>query len=440
MNEVNPWAQRIILPQAVSFLPIIDEVQLSNILNNAVNNYFEYVNPIIPLFTRSGFGSKPRSQILLLAIWVTGLSIDQHIPIIKEIRNFLLHRFTLELRKSYSHPTVDILQAYIISISWRLGYRGKPTNTSILCCIPIHLLHSLGLHQNPPNFLFSRHELIERRLLYSGLIFLDSNWASGNNTPCIVNMDHAETYGDEIKPHEIKFILRSSKSAEEAVYDITLISISKCNYIDCTILQAMRVLRHRIHVKTIESKELLEEVRGLQFKCRTLFLGFIRSMHDLKKVLLEYYKEVDKVSPLFERAILSLNMRFRIVFRDITALLLHLRPDLDGLPSRHTAECEGSPFIAEAVEAASQVAPIENEFGLMPYHASRPSHLGKTLIMLIKLKHLYRGPIDIKKQIDTILERMAILKTVHSWSSQVTFNLYLADKFNGQTTSGRAQL
>ncbi|KAJ9088949.1 hypothetical protein DSO57_1017890 [Entomophthora muscae] len=151
----------------------------NSLLELALDAYFHYFNPFCFLFTRSNFFASPRSQLLLLAVWLSGLQFLPQSPQKKALADTIDNLISSKIALSQLTPNLDTLQSLlIIGIGISMASSSRLHNKWPYFNAILSMTHLLGLHKTSSQ---STNIQLERVLAYHVVLFWDAQrvWSLG---------------------------------------------------------------------------------------------------------------------------------------------------------------------------------------------------------------------------------------------------------------------
>lgn len=344
---------------------------------SALLAYFKYINPFSPLFTWRSFHSKPRTRFLNLAIFLSGLRLlkrsQTDYPWFTKVCKELVELANENLTKI----SLDNLQAFLII---RLTLYSNPLLKSIArygIFILERMVHSLGLHQTPPNSRLGPYSLLERKLTYNTVFFLLDYDACvvrkhiyTSHSPCFLpsKLDYHNYSKPKAKPTSLSFIMNQPSTPKiHNVYDECLLLIS-CSFANQIVLfRGLIKLRHLIKSRTSVVATVNAYLNQLVYDCENSW------KLDQKKINRSKLSQI--FSPpedeLWDKTLSFLNLMYQQTHFFLIELYSHLN-DLQGQDRPTLNPVKFTPSqLSLLTRSSMSIIQFGSEFGSQPYFPER---------------------------------------------------------------------
>ncbi|KAI9298863.1 hypothetical protein K502DRAFT_322642 [Neoconidiobolus thromboides FSU 785] len=173
----------------IPYMPSQKDIQ--NLLFSAEEQYFLFINPVIPLFLRSNLQFKKRDPLLRFVIWIRGLQILKITKATKWLLDQLIPILMDKVKLSRIKPSLSSIQILVICYYTARWTKIKGTNVTNYLEIALSMCYQLGFHMPLSNKVQYRHTNveIERFLAFntilklSGFLNLSLNYSVYNVIP-----------------------------------------------------------------------------------------------------------------------------------------------------------------------------------------------------------------------------------------------------------------
>ncbi|KAI9296331.1 hypothetical protein K502DRAFT_364207 [Neoconidiobolus thromboides FSU 785] len=258
-----------------TFYQVIEKHQC--IILKAEKIYFDCVNRFLPLFLESSFKRQERSIFLLSALWACGIHLLPTEEQDQILLKYLHYQVYIGLRSTYTHPSLDSLQAILITIHGLQHYNWGTSPIKFNYGMMLEISHCLGLHQKKYPKKLNIKIKIERRMAYNRIIYFEALSALGMNVPCTF---YSVIY--YFKKKELQFhpnILFSHTNLHPK--DVNSFFGNICSLlISSTLLHLSRVMsyicftRNNVLNGSLNSSELIESISWLLIEIRKVQVNF----------------------------------------------------------------------------------------------------------------------------------------------------------------------
>ncbi|KAI0218257.1 hypothetical protein L0F63_006268 [Massospora cicadina] len=363
------------IPKNFTGLQSLDELMYHPSFFPAISAYFEYANPFLPLFTERDFLSHPRSLLLVMAVWVRGLVLLPKNFCTEHFRVSLQAQLVTRLRAAYTQVSLDTVQSLLVTLNGLQSYRWGGTSTGLFYGAIVDIAHCLGLHCPPPKGRLPPHILLERRLAYSCILFIDSLQAWNMDTHCMVCVKHVTPKLFQTSAAILAGLGLSWNDHGTPVR--TGDGFVACLAHTALIFQRMNLFRHQIvhHAKGVPL--IFKNLQLLKVELERMF---VYHMKLLRLLLLQ--RDLSRG----DRQLLNLcrhhlDVQFHTLYHDLFTLYLKAtrspcNPNSFPQPSLRAE-------FANALNAAARVIKLDEFLKQEPYHMYRVQFLANAIVFII---------------------------------------------------------
>lgn len=140
--RASPAAKDAPLPQ----IALSKDLDFAPYLARALNAYFRYVNTAISLFTTATFGLRRRCQLLMAAVWASGLVFLEQDAAFLRLQGHLHRQLQLGLKTNYSRVLFEELQVLMVTLHGLGHSRWSKKATWMGANLTLNVAYALGLH------------------------------------------------------------------------------------------------------------------------------------------------------------------------------------------------------------------------------------------------------------------------------------------------------
>ncbi|KAI9297229.1 hypothetical protein K502DRAFT_120558 [Neoconidiobolus thromboides FSU 785] len=395
--------------------PNFNTSTIKGIYSDCIDAFFKFVNPFIPLFTKKSFFSRPRTELVLCSVYLSGISHLESNTFNNTLKLYLEYKVHSLFKKQYSLNQFDTLQAFLIIALGLQSYGWVRSCLWYLHTVAIDMSYSLGLHRGSPTHLDS-NLILERKLAYTSITHLSYilNWSC--DVPCLVSLNGAKPY---------------KTASTKAVYK-----------------QYLKTMKMNLNLWTVSDYCCLITAESTSQQGETfnlINLWRIQAMHQqlMPSVI---YKHIDEVTEILRKKgtyysnkllclkastpkelhhILERHAHF-ILFRSIYgiywvySLVLYFRTNTE--PEKNKLH---SKYMKLAIEEAAKVITYDIVIGTDTHYNMRLGLVSRCLLFLIRHIPKYDQPEHISKTIILGINHFITLKQSSWITGQVTFSLAL---------------
>ncbi|KAJ9056872.1 hypothetical protein DSO57_1028276 [Entomophthora muscae] len=314
----------------------------------ALDAYFKFINPFLPLFTPARFHARPRSRLLLLCVYAAGLA---RMPNTFPIWLSAMHMEIAALARA-AKPSLDTLQALFIIFSSLHGVGMLQIVSDYAMYALLPMAHLLGIHRPSHN--------IERCAAYTTI----AHYLQYNH--CIMRAN-IYTSIDATFLGSNKFPLPTRKQMDDSEWadECCFILACRCACTMFSLVRSLIGLRHLATTGVVPRERLKFMVQQLESR------GQARYRKELSELGMyqSYVVTTPRASTLFRQLTAGLHLHHRTLKMALAEFRHSIAPTLDPMP---------------LVATCINVITMAPHLGPKPYFQGRFFSITMALLLLTK--------------------------------------------------------
>ncbi|KAJ9072223.1 hypothetical protein DSO57_1029744 [Entomophthora muscae] len=390
------------------------------LLAQATDAYFHFFNPYHMLFTRHGYHSRPRSELLKLSVWRAGLQFLAASPERKALAEHIDTMLFELTRPSQLRIRLDVLQSYLI-LSLGLVDSRVLKRMAVFRDSLVSLIYALGIHV--------RATSLEAVLAYRLCISRDARFALTMDTTTHFATEFSRNMlyppktaadscmrmlkaFDEIcanpescpvwcgKPLEPAVGPERLHAAVSSAMDTCALIANNCLYENSVIQQKAN------HCFTIHPTDVQRIYTTIAWADRSLFTTFCTALSKLRRMRAEIQSRMlaythtlapyrahlanfNFVLKVFDQSILFLATQYLNSRLYIVGFASHIDPkDSDNSPLRPITQ-KITPIATSCLNSAITLMPLLDRIGSSPFSYVKSAPLSKAYILIAQHYHAY---------------------------------------------------
>ncbi|KAI0244841.1 hypothetical protein L0F63_001178 [Massospora cicadina] len=277
LSASSVWSERQRVPPFACFGAKRDAVSRCNLvrrdLDRALEAYFTHINPFNPLFVRRCFFARPRSELLMVAVWLSGMlhltDVDPGTVVALKARLSVIGKL------STFRPCLDTLQFLLVVVVGMRGYPGLGTTARLCQNVAHRLALGIGLHLNLDQG--CPILALERRLACNMITTYDATRGWMLRLPYLRSNDHCSPVSSHGLLLWYDDASRVHSRSENWVWDRGCLIFSDYLYATCEPLYATHLLFGRI--ERGETTSIKAECIALTHAVQTISMEQTRKLY-----------------------------------------------------------------------------------------------------------------------------------------------------------------